>query len=650
MKSARNRSRLGVAIGVSSLLALPLGMTSAAAADGVPDGVVVENGLTQPIYAFNQAIEETVWVEVPVDTDGDGVRDRVRVQSSRPLETQTAGLKVPIVMEVSPYRSGTWGSIPNHADWRSTSEMPQSIFTHPSQKGPTADLPTNLDNYYVPRGYGVVIAQSIGTAQSTGCPTIGDDAETQSAKAIIDWLNGRGVAYDAIEGGNVVANPDWTTGSVGMTGASYNGTIPNQVATTGVDGLKTIVPIVAISDWYGYYRENGLVVAPGGYQGEDADVLFGFVAGESRATGHCATQYAQMFDDQDRVSGDYNQFWAERNYLPKAKDVKASVFIVDGRNDWNVKPHQWGRWWDALAKNNVPRKIWLHNGGHGAASANAAYTLPSGQTWTYQQTVHRWFDHELWGIKNGIMDEPMAIVQRENNQTNETFANWPQPGSANVQLSLAAPSATESGKLTTAKVVPPKQATQTFTDMGKEVGSTQNRSGAPMLIANPDAATGQRLAFVSDPLPRETRLSGTASVRLRMSVDNASAANLTAYLVDYAPSGTAGLDTCSPANTCTMVTRAWMDVQNRVKIDMTLPIRQGQFYDFQFELHPDDYVFAQGRRIGLVVFSSDSGNRNNSNPNNWGFTWLPDTGTQLSLQPGHSSLTLPIVGGAATLK
>ena len=47
-----------------------------------------------------------------------------------------------------------------------------------------------------------------------------------------------------------------------MTGVSYNGTLPNAVATTGVEGLKTIIPIAAISSWYDYYRANGAVVAP----------------------------------------------------------------------------------------------------------------------------------------------------------------------------------------------------------------------------------------------------------------------------------------------------------------------------------------------------------------------------------------------------
>ena len=34
--------------------------------------------------------------------------------------------------------------------------------------------------------------------------------------------------------------------------------------------FKTIIPI-KIGSWYDYYRANGAVIAPGGYQGEDTD-------------------------------------------------------------------------------------------------------------------------------------------------------------------------------------------------------------------------------------------------------------------------------------------------------------------------------------------------------------------------------------------
>ncbi len=40
-----------------------------------------------------------------------------------------------------------------------------------------------------------------------------------------------------------------------------------SLATTSVvDGLRVIIAEAGISSWYNYYRENGLVTSPGGYQ------------------------------------------------------------------------------------------------------------------------------------------------------------------------------------------------------------------------------------------------------------------------------------------------------------------------------------------------------------------------------------------------
>ena len=58
---------------------------------------------------------------------------------------------------------------------------------------------------------------------------------------------------------------------------------------------------------------------------------------------------------------------------------------------------------EALGENDVPRKMWLHQGGHGGTSTN-----------DWQRTQNKWFDYWLYGIENGIMNEPMVDVQREN--------------------------------------------------------------------------------------------------------------------------------------------------------------------------------------------------------------------------------------------
>ena len=264
-----------------------------------PPWLNLEGGVTQPVFPFENAIEETVFVESEVDSDGDGERDRVRIRISRPGGLGTERIKVPVVFEHSPYR-GDLGSLPNHNvdfDVLPQETLGTARVARAGRAGRTAaraararaslraDLPTSLDNYYVPRGYAVVLGESLGTFNSDGCPDVGAAVETLGTKAVIDWLNGRARGWN--EAGELVT-ADWTTGAVGMVGVSYNGTLPNQVATTGVEGLETIVPISAISSWYDYYRANGLVRAPHSeaqgvgdnvFLGEDTDVLAAFTGG-----------------------------------------------------------------------------------------------------------------------------------------------------------------------------------------------------------------------------------------------------------------------------------------------------------------------------------------------------------------------------------
>ncbi|GIG59939.1 hypothetical protein Lfu02_43110 [Longispora fulva] len=532
------------------------------------------------------AIEERVYVETTVDSDHDGRPDRVALDIARPAD----GAKVPVIFEHSPYRTGL-NAVTNHDV--NVDRLPQETALAGPGDGPTVlkampDLPGWYDDYFVPRGYAVVLGHSIGTGASEGCPTSGDAAETQSTKAVIDWLNGRARGYSP-SGQPVTAS--WSTGKVGMTGISYNGTLPNMVATTGVDGLKTIVPISAISSWYDYYRANGLVVAPGGYQGEDADILAKAVVQRPG----CADEIADLTARQDRTTGDYQPFWQDRDYTRLASGVKASVFVMHGQSDWNVKGKQYASWWDALARAGVPRKIWLHNAGHGAPSRS-----------DYQATLGRWFDYWLKGVNNGIMDEPMADVQYADG-TWKQLANWPDPAVRDVNLSLTA-----AGDLSTTPV--PSEIRHSFTDEG--------RTKTPAtLVANPDTANPNRLVYRTATLPAAVRLSGTPRVSLQAAVTNRPDANLTALLVDY---GT---------GTPVIVTRGWLDPQNRTGPDTTTPVVQGQEYTLRFDLQPKDHVFATGHRIGLVVISTD-----------YDFTLRPLGGTGLRLAPAYSTLTLPSVG------
>ena len=71
-----------------------------------------------------------------------------------------------------------------------------------------------------------------------------------------------------------------------------------------------------------------------------------------------------------------------------------------------------------------------------------------------------------------------------------------------------------------------------------------------------------------------------------------------------------------------MVTRGWLDPQNRGGVSRSRPIRRGRRYRFRWDLQPDDHVFAAGHRIGLVVVSTDHD-----------YTLRPRPGTRLTLDP-----------------
>ena len=61
--------------------------------------------------------------------------------------------------------------------------------------------PLFYDNYFVPRGYAYVLAQMNGTGYTEqGCPMHGGPTDIAGEKSVVDWLNGRTVAYKAKAG------------------------------------------------------------------------------------------------------------------------------------------------------------------------------------------------------------------------------------------------------------------------------------------------------------------------------------------------------------------------------------------------------------------------------------------------------------------
>lgn len=600
---------------------------------------VFVDGQAQIVPAFEdqaQWVRHRLWVETEFDSDGDKKRDRVHVDVTRPKQTDTEGLKVPVVYESSPYFAGT--SNDRSRLWN----VNQELGSEPPPRQSQAEVPFRADRTsistsqvatWVPRGFAVVHSEATGTGLSTGCPTVGGAPEELAPKAVIDWLNGRAKGFTTVDGTEEVV-ATWTTGKVGMTGTSYNGTIPLAAATTGVAGLEAIIPIAPNTSYYHYYRSNGLIRHPGGWLGEDIDYLYDFVhSGDPVRRAVCNKIYrdGQYVEGRDRVNGDYNTFWAERDLLTKVQNVKAAVLMAHAFNDWNVVPEHSVRISEAL-KGRVPLMQYFHQGGHGGAPP--------------LELMNKWFTRYLYGVDNGIEKEPKSWIVREAPPAPPTpptpgrgrgtmlpptpYPDYPHPQAAHVAMRLMPGGTTIGGLEPEGRIAGVKASEEKFTD--------NVEFAAPALASA--ASSPHRLVYATTELIAPVHISGTPRVTVRMAANKA-AANLSVYLVQLPW-------TKGPIGTANLITRGWADPQNHRALtkggnfnsmQKGEPLEPGQYVDVTFDLQPDDQIIPAGKRIALMIFSSDRD-----------FTLWPKPGTELSIDVNLTRISLPVVGGEAALK
>lgn len=577
---------------------------------------VFKNGEAQIIQAFQDPshwIRHDLWVETSFDSDGDGRLDRMHVAVTRPAQTETEGLKLPVVYESSPYYAGVAPDVEG-LFWDVKHELGEigkkRVSPEVTRTGERPIISDSQIKTWVPRGYIVVHSSSPGTGLSDGAPTVGGENESLAPKAVIDWLCGRAKGYSERKG-NEEVKAYWSTGKVGMTGTSYNGTLPLAAATTGVEGLEAIIPIAPNTSYYHYYRANGLVRSPAGYLGEDIDVLYDFIhSGDEskRARNNRLIRDTEMKNGMDRRTGDYNDFWAGRDYLNAMGNMKAALLMSHGFNDWNVMPLHSYRIYRAAREMGLPVQIYYHQDGHGGPPPI--------------QLMNRWFTRYLHGVENGVEDGPKAWIVRELDQQDQptAYADYPNPEAVDVTLYLKK-GAPERGDLSIKKTE--NQGTETLADNYSFSGSSLGQA----------EITNHRLMYLTSPLLEDIHISGTSKITIKLS-SSKPAANLSVWLVSL-PWSVAK----NAKITDNIITRGWADPQNHSSVSESEPLVPGSFYTLSFDLEPDDQVIPKDQQIGLMIFSSDRE-----------FTLWPHPGTELTVDLDATTLTLPVVRGAEALR
>ena len=618
----------------------------------VSDGLISEdnhyhyfNGKSLATFTTHDVIREVVYVESRVDTDNDGLPDLVKVSIIRPRYDG----QVPALMTASPYHQGTNDKASDKALYKMEGELevkpPHTIeleepklnlvephgqaevVSEAEEKLSHINSSYTLNDYFLPRGFANLYVSGVGTKDSQGLMTNGDYQQIEAYKNVIDWLNGRCRAFtDHTRKRQIKA--DWSNGKVATTGISYLGTMSNGLATTGVDGLEVIIAEAGISSWYNYYRENGLVTSPGGYPGEDFDSLAELTYSRNLQAGdyirgneaHQA-DLEKVKEKLDRKTGDYNQFWHDRNYLLNAHKVQAEVVFTHGSQDWNVKPLHVYQMFHALP-NHINKHLFFHHGAH--------VYMNNWQSIDFRESMNALLSKKLLGIDSGYQ-LPTVIWQ-----DNIAPQRWKGLDNFGKQDEL-----------------------HTFS-LGNEDKVIQNqydqkdfdRYGKTYQTFNTELYQGKANQITIDlPVSQDIHLNGRVELKLRVK-SSTNKGLLSAQLLElgqkkYLQPYPAVLSARTIdngryhmlENLCELpfnpsaqrvITKGYLNLQNRTNLLTIEEIHPNEWMDFKLELQPTIYKLKEGDTLRLVLYTTD-----------FEITIRDNTDYQLTVDLAQSSLILP---------
>ena len=618
----------------------------------VSDGLIPEdnqyhyfNGKSLATFTSHDAIREVVYVESRVDTDKDGLPDLVKVSIIRPRYEG----KIPAVMTASPYHQGTNDKASDKALYNMNVdlevkephtiqvEVPQLELVDPVGSAELVDEAEEtlthinssytLNDYLLPRGYANLYVSGVGTKDSQGLMTNGNYQQIEAYKNVIDWLNGRCRAFtDHTRKRQVKA--DWSNGKVATTGISYLGTMSNGLATTGVDGLEVIIAEAGISSWYNYYRENGLVTSPGGYPGEDFDSLAELTYSRNLLCGdylhHNAAHQADLDrvkKELDRASGDYNQFWHDRNYLLNANRVKAEVVFTHGSQDWNVKPLHVFNMFQALPA-SIKKHLFYHNGAH--------VYLNNWQSIDFRESMNALLSKKLMGYDSSY-ELPTVIWQ--DNTGEQSWTSLDDFGNQTSQRTFSLGD--------DEKVIQNRYETKDYERYGKAY---------PTFLTDLYQDKAQQVT-IDLPIEEDLHLNGKARLHLRLH-SSTNKGLLSAQLLElgskkYLQPYPAVLSVRTLDNGRyhmldnltelpfkeagqRVISKGYLNLQNRHDLLEIETVTPGEWMEFDFDLQPTIYKLEKGATLRLVLYTTD-----------FEITVRDQTDYQLTIDLAQSSLHLP---------
>lgn len=286
-----------------------------------------------------------------------------------------------------------------------------------------------LMNNFVPDGYAVAFVPTRGAGGTDSCADLMGPKERSDLSQAVTWLGSQ----------------DWSNGNVGMTGVSYDGSTPWEVAATGNPHLKTIVPVSGIHDLYdftygrghndwrwwffvsGYYHYYGLGLAnPAG--GRDPDRYAKSALCDSTEEALAATFESYLTTEHDGFG-----YWKARSTNDEIlKKYRGSVLLVQGLQDWNVSPDHQHPFINQLESKGVYVEQMLGQWAH--AYPDSDHDV--GPRGDYADILLEWFDRWLKEDESADLGPKVEVQDSDLQWRTETA--WPPADVTPETLYLAA--------------------------------------------------------------------------------------------------------------------------------------------------------------------------------------------------------------------
>ena len=432
---------------------------------------------------------------------------------------------------------------------------------------------------------------------------------------------------DAVEAIRWIAAQPWCSGAVGMMGKSWGGFNALQVAARRPPELKAVITVCSTDDRYA----------------DDAHYMGGCHLSENLEWGSVFFALLPQPPDPHIVGERWRDMWRERlenTVLPPAswlRHQRRDAYWKHGSvcEDYSriaCAVYAVGGWADGysnaifrlLAQLEAPRKGLVGPWGHVYAQDGVP-----GPAIGFLQEAVRWWDHWLKGEANGIMDEPMLRVWRQESMPparNQSMsegswiaeAEWPCPSITTRRLALAPGRIAASPGPDRCLDLSSPQTTGLGGPRWCHFGGT---AGSP---GDQRADDGASLVFDSDALTENVEILGAPETVLTLATDRP-VAMVAVRLNEVMPDGAS-----------TRITYGLLNLTHRDSHEHPVALEPGRRYAIRVRLNEIAHVFRRGNRIRLALSTCY-----------WPMAWPMPEPVTLSLHTGGSALELPVRGASA---